>query len=103
MAVQQYSHSLIFWKDFPGGSVVKNLPANAGDTVQSRIREDPTCHGSAKPIHHNDQACALKPGNYNYGAHVPQLPKPMCSRAHAPQQEKPQKWEAWIPQPESSS
>ena len=26
---------------FPGGSVVKNLPANAGDTVLSLCREDP--------------------------------------------------------------
>ena len=29
---------------FPGGSV-KNLPANAGDTVRPLIQEDPTCHG----------------------------------------------------------
>ena len=27
-------------KDFPGGSVVKDLPANAGDTVQSLGWED---------------------------------------------------------------
>ena len=31
---------------FPGGSVVKNLPANAGDTVQSLICEEPTCCGA---------------------------------------------------------
>ena len=29
---------------FPGGSVVKNLSANVGDTVQSLIQEDPICH-----------------------------------------------------------
>ena len=28
-------------KDFPGGSVVKNLPANAEDMVQSLGWEDP--------------------------------------------------------------
>ena len=32
---------------FPGGLVVKNLPANAGDTVQSLVQEDPTCPGAA--------------------------------------------------------
>ena len=28
------------WRGFPGGSVVKNLPANARDWVQSLIQED---------------------------------------------------------------
>ena len=27
--------------DFPGSSVVKNLPVNAGEWVQSQSREDP--------------------------------------------------------------
>ena len=36
-----------------GGSVVKNLPSNAGDTVQSLIQEDPTCCGATKPVCHN--------------------------------------------------
>ena len=31
-----------------GGSVVKNLPATAGDRVRSLIQEDPTCHGVTK-------------------------------------------------------
>ena len=39
--------------DFPGGPVVKNLPANAGDTVRSLLREDSTCRGATKPMHHN--------------------------------------------------
>ena len=30
-------------RDFPGSAVVKNPPANAGDTVQSLVREDPKC------------------------------------------------------------
>ena len=28
-------------QDFPGGAVVKNLPANAGDTCLSPVQEDP--------------------------------------------------------------
>ena len=35
---------------FPGGSVVKNPPANAGDMVRSLIWEDPTCLGATKPV-----------------------------------------------------
>ena len=38
-------------RDFPGGTVVKNLPANAGDT--GSIPEDPTCCGATKPVCHN--------------------------------------------------
>ena len=38
---------------FPDGTVVKNPPANAGDTVQALVREDPTCRGATKPIRHN--------------------------------------------------
>ena len=34
-------------KDFPGGSVAKNLPANAVD------RGSISCHGAPKPVHHN--------------------------------------------------
>ena len=38
---------------FPSGAVVKNPPANAGDTGSSPGREDPTCHGATEPVHHN--------------------------------------------------
>ena len=37
--------------DFPGGTVVKNPPANAG--VCSLVQEDPTCCGATKPVCHN--------------------------------------------------
>ena len=40
-------------QDFPGGAVVKNPPANAGARVQALVREDPTCRGATKPLHHN--------------------------------------------------
>ena len=39
---------------FPGGSVVKNPTAIAGDTgLIRKIWEDPTCHTASKPVHHN--------------------------------------------------
>ena len=40
-------------RDFPGGTVVKNPPANAGDRVPSLVWEDPTCRGATKPVRHN--------------------------------------------------
>ena len=51
--------------DFPGGSVDKNLPCNAGDLgVGSLVQEDSTCCGATKPITktteaHSPRACAL--------------------------------------------
>ena len=39
--------------DFPGGAVVKNPPANAGDTGSSPGLEDPTCRRATKPMRHN--------------------------------------------------
>ena len=40
--------------DFPGGTVVKNLPANAGDMGSSPGRgRSPTCCRTTKPLHHN--------------------------------------------------
>ena len=41
------------WEDFPGGALVKNLPANAGTWVQALVQEDPTCCGATKPVCHN--------------------------------------------------
>ena len=51
-------------RDFPGGAVVKNPPSNAGDTVQSLVREDPTCHRATQPVRHN--YCVLEPVSHNY-------------------------------------
>ena len=39
--------------DFPGGAVVKNPPANAGDTGSIPGPEDPTCSGTTKPVRHS--------------------------------------------------
>ena len=40
-------------RGFPGGAVVENLPANAGDTGSSLLWEDPTCRGATGPVSHN--------------------------------------------------
>ena len=40
-------------RNFWGGAVVKNPPANAGDTGSILVREDPTCRGATKPVCHN--------------------------------------------------
>ena len=37
-------------RDFSGGPVVKNLPANGGDGVRSLVREDPTCLRATKLV-----------------------------------------------------
>ena len=49
-----------------------------GTRVWALIREDPTCRGATKPVHHN------------FWSSLP--------RARAPQQEKPLQWEARAPQ-----
>ena len=38
---------------FPDGSVVKNVPTNAGDTGSIPDPEDPTSCGATEPMHHN--------------------------------------------------
>ena len=40
-------------RGFPGGAVVENLPANAGDTIRAPVWEDPTCCGATGPVSHN--------------------------------------------------
>ena len=71
--------------------MVKTLPANAGDSVWTLVREDPTCREATKPVRPNYWACALEPAHHNYWspcalgpachnywAHVLQLLKPVC-------------------------
>ena len=43
-----------------------------GTRIQALVREDPTCRGATKPVHHNYWAAS-----HNYWAHVPQLLKPV--------------------------
>ena len=75
-----------------------------GTQVRALVREDPTCRGATKPVHHNYWACTLEPANHQYWARVPQLsPRAAITEAHAPracalQQEKPLQREARAPQ-----
>ena len=39
--------------DFPGGTVVRNLPAMQGIRVRALVPEDPTCRGATKPVPDN--------------------------------------------------
>ena len=59
---------------FPGGSVVKNLPANAGDT--GLIPDWGRSHlpQSNKAPEPQLRACALKPGSHNPRVHRPRAP-----------------------------
>ena len=66
---------------FPGGSVVKNPPANVGDMSLIPGPGRSICYGATKPMHHNYLACALEPGTTTT--------KPTCPRAHALQQKQP--------------
>ena len=61
-------------RDFPGGAVAKNLPANAGDM------------GSIPGLGRSHMSRSNK-------ARVPQLLR-LPTRARAPKQEKPLQWEA---------
>ena len=60
----------------------------------SLVKEDPTCHGATKPMHHSYWAHTLEPMSRNYWAHTP--------RPHAMQWEAVQ-WEACEMQLEKKS
>ena len=51
---------------FPCGSVVKNLPASAGDTVELPGQEDPTCRRATRPLWHSYWVCVPEPGSRNH-------------------------------------
>ena len=80
---------------FPGGSVVKNPPANAADTdsIPGLGRSHVPC---------SNWACAPRLLSLCFEAWEPQLLKPTCPRACALQQEKSPQWGACAPQLESS-
>ena len=70
--------------------------------VRSLVREDPTRHRAAKPMHCNYWTCALEPRSHSCWAYMPQLPKPAGPIACVLQQEKPLQWEARVLQLERS-
>ena len=58
-----------------------------GTRVQALVREDPTCHGATKPVHHNCWACALEPASHNYRSPCATTTEAHAPRARAPQRE----------------
>ena len=65
-----------------------------GTQVQGMVREDPTCRGATKPMHHNYWVCTLEPTSQNYWACEPQLLKlvrlePMLLNKRSHHNEKP--------------
>ena len=80
---------------FLGGSVVKGLPANAGDTGSI---PDPGGSYMAQ----SDWTCALEPPSLNCWVHGPQLLKLSGPRACVLQLEKTPQWEALALQLEKS-
>ena len=63
-------HQMIEWlwassdkeqkEDFLGDPAIGNLPANAGDMVQSLAQEDSTCHRAPRPMRHDYWARMLQ-------------------------------------------
>ena len=54
------TYKMLPGQDCPGGSVIKNLPTNAGDTSSIPAREDSACRGAAEPASHSYPACAAE-------------------------------------------
>ena len=63
------------FRGFPSGSVVKNLPANVGDTIQSLLWEVATSQGATKPMPHLLSLCSR--------AQEPQLRSPRATACEA--------------------
>ena len=62
--------TILYKNEHGGASLVAqwlriHLPMQ-GTRVRALVREDPTCRGATKPVHHNYRACALEPVCHNY-------------------------------------
>ena len=77
MAYRYYKNKNFKELSFPGGPVVKNPPANAGDTVRFLVWEDSTCLKATEP----------GPQLLSLGAATTKAPTPRARAA--PQQQKP--------------
>ena len=62
------TYKMLPGQNFPGGSVIKNLPTNAGDPSPIPAREDSACCGAARPVSNNYPACAAEPRSCDYWA-----------------------------------
>ena len=63
-------------RGFLGGAVLKNPPANAGDTGSIPGPERSHMRRATKPVYHNYWAYALEPTTHSYWARVLQLLEP---------------------------
>ena len=79
------SFSELYWWDFPGGPVVKNLPSNAGGAcsipgqgtkIPHAAEQLSPCATTTELLHLNERAC------------IPQTTEPMLPGAHVPQLER---------------
>ena len=83
---------------FPGGAVVKNLPASAGDMGlspgpgRSHMLRSNKAH-APQLLSLRSRAC-----KHNYWSLCATTTEARTPRTHAPQQEKPLQWEARAPQ-----
>ena len=59
-------------QSFPADSVVKHLPANAGDMGSILDQGRSPCGGAPKPVHHYYGTCALEPGAVTTDSRPPQ-------------------------------
>ena len=75
---------------FAGGSVVKDLPARAGDErLIPGLGRSHTMQSSSACAH-SYGTCAPEPGNHNGGARMPPTLRPTPHRASAPREKPPQ-------------
>ena len=61
-------------QSFPGGSVVKHLPASAGDMGSILDQGGSPCGAAPKPAHHYYGTCALEPGAVTTDSRPPESP-----------------------------
>ena len=61
-------------EDFPGGPVVKNLPANAGSMGSVPVWEDFICHGSSSPCATTTEPTRLESMLCNKKSHCTRAP-----------------------------
>ena len=54
-----------FWASLVAQWLRISLPMQ-GTCVRALVQEDPTCHGTTKPMRHDYRACTLEPVSHNY-------------------------------------
>ena len=62
---QLWQKQLLFYWDFPVGSLVRICLPMQGTQVRSLVWEESTCRGATKPVCHNSWATTLEPPRCN--------------------------------------